>query len=298
MDEYAPVEAILPVLSDLAETPIGSVPTLSRERRFTLHAMISRVGHSRENDHGYSWDGLNRGEREFAVFQLTLAGEGALRWNDNNYALRRGDAFVVRVPQNHHYYLPQHSDSWEFLYIVLYGMEVIRIIRNIHSINGPVLQLSPESRLPGLMKRIVRYAWEETDPSGLDLSRYAYEFVMRLSREVLLHSPELKVVPAIKQARDFARNNFERDIGVEDMAHAASMSRSHFSRLFSQAEGVAPREYLEHLRIRHAMSLLGQSELTIKEVAGASGFRDANYFSRKFRRIAGVTASEYRNNGT
>ena len=82
-----------------------------------------------------------------------------------------------------------------------------------------------------------------------------------------------------------------------EMADAAGLSRSHFSRVFHRAEGMAPREYIEHLRLKNAMSLLSQRELMVKEVAASSGFRDENYFTRVFKRATGLTPSEYRRIG-
>ncbi len=280
----------------LRALPYETRSILTHERRFALHCMISSIGHSRVQSVFYNWSGLARGEREFGVFQLTLAGEGRLRWNGVTHVLLPGDAFLVRIPSDHHYFLPAGSESWDFLYLIIYGMEIMRVLRRIESVHGPVLRVAPHSSLPSFLLDLFGFLSEETDPTAPTVSSYAYRLVMQLLDETRTPQ-EGREEPAIRKAREYARSNLDSVIGVREMADAAGLSRSHFSRVFHRAEGMAPREYIEHLRLKNAMSLLSQRELMVKEVAASSGFRDENYFTRVFKRATGLTPSEYRRIG-
>ena len=66
------------------------------------------------------------------------------------------------------------------------------------------------------------------------------------------------------------------------------MGTSHrqFRRLFQQVTGLAPQQYLIHLRLNEAKRLLGT--LTVAEVAARVGFSDSFYFSRLFKAKMGV----------
>ena len=79
-----------------------------------------------------------------------------------------------------------------------------------------------------------------------------------------------------------------------DLARAAGLSSSHFTRLFRLWTGLPPGEYLLRKRVEQACKLLGDSTLSIKEVAARSGFDDPYYFSKVFRRIDGLTPTLFR----
>ena len=280
----------------LRRLPVDSRSMLSRERRFTLHCMISSIGHSVERSRDYDWNGLERGEREFGVFQLTLGGTGELLWKGREHQLEYGDAFLVRIPSDHRYYLPERSPEWEFVYVVVYGMEAMRILRHIESANGPVIPIGRRSGVHPLLVETFEYAIGEADHSAAIVSSFAYRLIMHLLDEIGVSGFE-ESDPSVRAAKAFARRHLHEDIGVAEMADIAGLSRSHFSRLFHQTEGMTAREYIEHLRIKNAMSLLAQRDMTIKEAAQASGFRDENYFTRVFKRATGLTPSEYRRAG-
>lgn len=98
----------------------------------------------------------------------------------------------------------------------------------------------------------------------------------------------------IRQALQFIRNNLSADIGLDQAAGVARVSRYHFSRLFKEVTGVTYRSYVNRLRIERAGKLLDDDALSITEVGLASGYSDLTHFERIFKRIVGVTPSQYR----
>src|SRR5699024_12816381 len=79
-------------------------------------AGLNSVGYELRKEHDYHWHGLHRGEKDVYIFQYTLKGEGALSINGRTHSIKPGEAFFVRVPSDHRYYLPKHSSEGEFLY--------------------------------------------------------------------------------------------------------------------------------------------------------------------------------------
>jgi AraC-like DNA-binding protein len=85
-----------------------------------------------------------------------------------------------------------------------------------------------------------------------------------------------------------------KDWSLKNLADEASLSVNSLIRVFNQATGMPPIEYLIRLRTRHAMELLANSTMSITDIALEVGFNDSNYFARQFRRINGISATEYR----
>jgi AraC-like DNA-binding protein len=68
----------------------------------------------------------------------------------------------------------------------------------------------------------------------------------------------------------------------------------HFARLFRQATGVSPRDFVVRARLEKAEMLLRESELSVTEVAERLGYQNVYFFSRQFKEKLGRPPSEYR----
>ena len=79
------------------------------------------------------------------------------------------------------------------------------------------------------------------------------------------------------------------------MAGYLGYSDVYFCKMFKQNIGKSFIVYLNELRIEKAKKLLSRPEINIKDISAEAGFRDANYFTRVFKRMVGMTPSEYRN---
>ena len=66
------------------------------------------------------------------------------------------------------------------------------------------------------------------------------------------------------------------------------------SKIFRETYGTTIIAYLEQLRITKAKNLLRFSDMTVDEIAYRVGLKDANYFSRLFKKVEGMTPSQYR----
>lgn len=86
------------------------------------------------------------------------------------------------------------------------------------------------------------------------------------------------------------------EIRIDELCKVAGMSKSSFYRAFTEEYGITPVQLILEERLKFAKRLLNDENLSVKEVAYASGFNDPNYFSRMFRKLEGYSPSEYKNN--
>jgi AraC-like DNA-binding protein len=109
--------------------------------------------------------------------------------------------------------------------------------------------------------------------------------------------PKTKValpINATDKAIQFMQDNLANPVTLDNIAQAANLSVSFFSRKFKQDTGYAPIEYFNHLRVQKACQLLHFSDLRINEVASQLGIDDPFYFSRLFKNQMGISPVEYR----
>jgi AraC family transcriptional regulator len=100
----------------------------------------------------------------------------------------------------------------------------------------------------------------------------------------------------IRRAVALVEANFAAKLSRQEMARAAGLSVSHFSKLFALCIGASPHQYLVRCRLRHAKKLLltPEESLSLVDVAAEAGFADQAHFSRHFRRVYGVSPLVFR----
>ena len=99
---------------------------------------------------------------------------------------------------------------------------------------------------------------------------------------------------AIRTAKIYIIGNYMRDISLNDVANVVSLSPVYFSGLFKKEIGENFIDYLNRVRIDAAKNMLKDVPYHISEVAENCGFSDTRYFARIFKRIVGITPSDYR----
>jgi AraC-like DNA-binding protein len=119
----------------------------------------------------------------------------------------------------------------------------------------------------------------------------------------LQHAYGTSAAPAIRgglapwqerRAKDILRAHLDGSVSIAGIAAECRLSPGHFATSFKRSTGVSPTAWLGHQRIDHARALLRRGELTLSEVASATGFTDQAHFTRAFTRLVGVPPGAWR----
>src|SRR5271167_2189907 len=96
------------------------------------------------------------------------------------------------------------------------------------------------------------------------------------------------------RAKDLADARYFEPLDVNDLAHAAGLSRAHFSRECRRAFGESPHAYLLTRRLERAAAQLRTTDHSVAEICFSVGLRSVGSFTTSFSRTYGMTPTAYR----
>lgn len=138
------------------------------------------------------------------------------------------------------------------------------------------------------------------------LKSYGYE--MRCKANLysiicsLLDEHEKKYVPKstekiIKPALEYIQKNYtSKNISVEHLAKLCGISTTYLRNIFLKCKNTTPIKYINDLKLSRAKELIASDYYSVPKISELSGFGDESYFCRYFKKMTGMTATEYREN--
>ena len=113
-----------------------------------------------------------------------------------------------------------------------------------------------------------------------------------INRENYSKGNSLKLVT---EANTFMQNNCDRALSTSEIAAAVGYSTNYFVELYKSISYISPIKYHEKLRMEKAKNLLLSTSLSVSEIAETLGFNNLYAFSRFFKRLFGVSPTQFKN---
>lgn len=121
--------------------------------------------------------------------------------------------------------------------------------------------------------------------------------IMRLQNYKFIENNEPNkncVNERFKAVIEYIKRNITADINAIELSKMAYMSKSVFYRAFTNEFGIPPNKMILNEKIKYAKTLMTNTDYNIREICYETGFSDPNYFARAFKKIEGITPSEYK----
>ncbi|MFI3238138.1 MAG: AraC family transcriptional regulator [Lachnospiraceae bacterium] len=101
-------------------------------------------------------------------------------------------------------------------------------------------------------------------------------------------------VATMQSSINYMEEHISENITVEELAEVSNLSKYHYMRRFKDMTTYTPVQYLTNMRIEYAKELLQKHDVTIDEIAFATGFHHISYFTKVFKKGTDMTPTEYR----
>ncbi len=243
------------------------------------------AGHIRENPYG----------RSLAV-ELCTGGEGRLIAAERDYRIVPGDLFLHHRGVPNRYGATDETPFEKSFFGFLPGCsEAILAELGLTQVHVVKLPQPDVERAIQCIDAIIELLDAQAFGCEQRASLLAYELLLMAGAAAQhLDVRGDKTPEPLLAAMSHARSYLHQPLQVADLARIADCTPDHLNRLFRQHYGLRAHEWLERLRIQHAIHLLDVSLMRVQDIAGAVGYPDAALFSTVFRRVTGISPSAYR----
>ena len=127
-----------------------------------------------------------------------------------------------------------------------------------------------------------------------DMMVYAGAREASVGQKISLQSRHGMRNPHVARAIEIMRAALEEPVSPSQIAHELGISVRQLERLFGRYFNTSPSRYYMELRLDRARNLLLQTEMSVSEIAIASGFQSVGHFTRLYRKTFGTTPSQQR----
>ena len=242
----------------------------------------------RSGFNGHKYEALRK---QCYYFTLFREGTGTVYSHGASYVLLPGTLVVMFANNESICYEANPGAHYSASWIGLYGSTLPYYLSKLGiTEERPFLKLANAPSVEAAMDEILAMEESDTIASSMAYMSRLYHFFDALFDELSTFDKK----GYVEQGMEYMSSVFSTGITSSDVAKFVGVDRSYFAMLFKRITGITPTEHLKNLRVKRAIVLLTNTELSIEEISLAVGIQDETYFSRIFSKIVGMSPAKYR----
>ena len=220
-------------------------------------------------------------------------GEGRLTVDGSTYDIHPGTCFYLPKGVPHDYW--PLTEDWQTNWLCFDGICLADTLRSLDLQRACVVDLPDPTRFDALFRNI--FAELHADPifGQMRASPYVYRILVEfyMIRREQTGQQNLRA-HKLRPVLDYIERHIADVITLEELSGLMNLTPQHFCRVFKDAVGERPFQYILKRRIQLSKRLLVKSSYLVSEVGRRVGIENSSYFCYNFKRLEGMTPTEVR----
>ena len=254
-----------------------------------MEVFSGNVSSGKQQRHApFSW---GPGIREEYVIHYVVRGKGIFQSQDKQYRLQAGQSFVIH-PFRQVCYSPDPEDPWEYVWVNIDSENLVSFFKKITYLQDDCIIdfVDSEKILPFYERLSVIEKRTDTVMTRFGLGCTILGIYLDAYSAKKMFADDLLYA----EVTQFIESNFQSTGCFPAMiARNINISYASLYRLFKKKDGISPSMFLQSYRIKQAENML-KLGMSIKTTAFSCGYSDQFYFSKMFKKIKGVTPSDFK----
>ena len=231
---------------------------------------------------------IERHDYEACTIEYVVRGAGVLSINGKSFAPGK-DSIYFLTKWSDHSYAPNREDPWHKYFFVIDGELMVSLLK--------AYRLDEVYYFPDCPQ--LKHYFEEMialNPNSETINQQGallfHQFISELAR-VTYGMPSV-LPPEVEKLKETLDASMTTGFNLVEYAQTSQYSEAHLIRIFRNAFGVTPYDYLMSKKMELAKRLLLYSSFSIKEIAAHLSFSDQYYFSNFFKMKTGLSPRNYK----
>lgn len=233
---------------------------------------------------------------------LVLDGSGYIEYEGQRYDMKKGDCAFIDCMRSYSHSTGKSGDSgtaqlWSLQWAHFYGENMPAIYEKYVERGGlPVFTPDNAQQYRDIFSRLYDIARSEDYIRDMKLNVVLGE-LLAVIMEQSWHPENASAGKKRRELIDvkaFLDEHYTEKLTLDFLSASFYIDKFYLSKIFKETYGVTINSYILSKRITQAKKLLRFSDLSIDEIGSRVGMNDANYFSRSFKKLEGISPSEYK----
>ncbi len=230
------------------------------------------------------------------LFFLVKKGSGTLQYDGKEYALHPGDCVFINCHKQYSH--STSADFWTLKWVHFYGPNLNSIYEKYSQRGGkPCFRPNHLEVYEELLDTLYDIAASDIYIRDMKICEKLTSLLTLLMEESWNPTSDIPA-PSLKRdaqaVKDYLDLHYQEKITLDHLAEHFFINKFYLTRIFREQFGLTINHYILQARITHAKRLLRFSDLPIEKIAIECGMQDANYFSRMFKKVEGISPGEFR----
>lgn len=256
----------------------------------------------------------SEGGKDCYLFLFVTNGKGKLKYKEVTYTVSEGYCALLSCQNPYDYYPTDGKLTVKYIYFAGFHMKEIyeKYISNggipCFRSYGPKMYIQEWEQIYTIasegikISSSIKFNREEKIVSSFSISQdmEMYTALVSLTTSLVKAGEHARISACrppekrnIQDVKDYLERNYQEKISLDDLAEMFFINKFSLTRLFRGEFGISVGDYLIQMRLSRAKSLLGSSNMSVREIGNICGFKNINYFCKIFKKWEGISPGEF-----